>query len=110
MLRVLLELFLQPMLREGFFAERELAAIFPGLEDLVEVHGERGAGRGWGGSGVGLPPHPAPLPALFLDSLRRRREESGYVIGRIGDVLLARVSPNTAGTYTCVCVETGVCS
>uniref|UniRef100_A0A8D2NSF1 DH domain-containing protein n=1 Tax=Zosterops lateralis melanops TaxID=1220523 RepID=A0A8D2NSF1_ZOSLA len=40
MLRVLLELFYQPMLREGFFDEQELSNIFPSLEDLVEVHSE----------------------------------------------------------------------
>ncbi|XP_014118237.1 PREDICTED: rho guanine nucleotide exchange factor 1 [Pseudopodoces humilis] len=40
MLRVLLELFYQPMLREGFFDEQELSNIFPSLEDLVEVHTE----------------------------------------------------------------------
>ncbi|TRZ08039.1 hypothetical protein HGM15179_019070, partial [Zosterops borbonicus] len=34
MLRVLLELFYQPMLREGFFDEQELSNIFPSLEDL----------------------------------------------------------------------------
>lgn len=51
MLRVLLELFYQPMLREGFFDEQELSNIFPSLEDLVEVHSEsggaRGSPRGW---------------------------------------------------------------
>ncbi|XP_014749662.1 PREDICTED: rho guanine nucleotide exchange factor 1, partial [Sturnus vulgaris] len=40
MLRVLLELFYQPMLRDGFFDEQELSTIFPSLEDLVEVHSE----------------------------------------------------------------------
>uniref|UniRef100_A0A8U8BHS5 Uncharacterized protein n=2 Tax=Geospiza parvula TaxID=87175 RepID=A0A8U8BHS5_GEOPR len=66
MLRVLLEVFFQPMLREGFFDEQELNNIFPSLEDLVEVH------------------------TVFLDSLKRRREESGFIIAEIGDVLLAR--------------------
>ncbi|XP_053908655.1 rho guanine nucleotide exchange factor 1 isoform X2 [Cuculus canorus] len=74
MLRVLLELFYQPMLREGFFDEQELANIFPSLEDLVEVH------------------------TLFLDSLKRLREESGYVIAAIGDVLLARFE-GTEGSW-----------
>ncbi|XP_064296248.1 rho guanine nucleotide exchange factor 1 isoform X3 [Phalacrocorax carbo] len=66
MLRVLLEVFYQPMLREAFFDEHELSNIFPSLEDLVEVH------------------------TVFLDSLKKLREESGYVIAEIGDVLLAR--------------------
>ncbi|NWT20254.1 ARHG1 factor, partial [Vireo altiloquus] len=61
MLRVLLELFYQPMLREGFFDEQELSNIFPSLEDLVEVH------------------------TLFLDSLKKLREESGFIIAEIGD-------------------------
>lgn len=30
-------------------------------------------------------------PALFLDRLMKRRQESGYLIEEIGDVLLARV-------------------
>ncbi|NXO06725.1 ARHG1 factor, partial [Oriolus oriolus] len=60
MLRVLLELFYQPMLREGFFDEQELSTIFPSLEDLVEVH------------------------TLFLDSLKKLREESGFIIAEIG--------------------------
>ncbi|CAN8177192.1 unnamed protein product [Coccothraustes coccothraustes] len=74
MLRVLLELFFQPMLREGFFDEQELNNIFPSLEDLVEVH------------------------TVFLDSLKKRREESGFIIGEIGDVLLARFE-GTEGSW-----------
>ncbi|XP_021239369.1 rho guanine nucleotide exchange factor 1 [Numida meleagris] len=66
MLRALLELFYQPMLREGFFQESELATIFPSLEDLLDVH------------------------AVFLESLKKRREESGFIITHIGDLLLAR--------------------
>uniref|UniRef100_A0A8V5GQX3 Uncharacterized protein n=1 Tax=Melopsittacus undulatus TaxID=13146 RepID=A0A8V5GQX3_MELUD len=65
-LRVLLELFHGPSLRGGFFPPTDLHNIFPGLEELVEAH------------------------ALFLGSLRRRQEESGFVIGAIGDLLLAR--------------------
>ncbi|XP_039368366.1 LOW QUALITY PROTEIN: rho guanine nucleotide exchange factor 1 [Mauremys reevesii] len=38
MLRVLLELFYQPLLSDGFFQETELANIFPGLDDLTEAH------------------------------------------------------------------------
>ncbi|XP_074991107.1 rho guanine nucleotide exchange factor 1 isoform X2 [Calonectris borealis] len=74
MLRVLLEVFYQPMLREAFFDEHELSNIFPSLEDLVEVH------------------------TLFLDSLKKLREESGYVISEIGDVLLARFE-GTEGSW-----------
>ncbi|XP_063178486.1 LOW QUALITY PROTEIN: rho guanine nucleotide exchange factor 1 [Chroicocephalus ridibundus] len=74
MLRVLLEVFYQPMLREAFFDEQELSNIFPSLEDLVEVH------------------------TLFLDSLKKLREESGYVIAEIGDVLLARFE-GTEGSW-----------
>ncbi|XP_054667302.1 rho guanine nucleotide exchange factor 1 [Grus americana] len=74
MLRVLLEVFYQPMLREGFFDEQELSNIFPSLEDLVEVH------------------------TLFLDSLKKLREESDYVISEIGDVLLARFE-GTEGSW-----------
>ncbi|NXV56776.1 ARHG1 factor, partial [Molothrus ater] len=74
MLRVLLEVFFQPMLREGFFDEQELNNIFPSLEDLVEVH------------------------TVFLDSLKKRREESGFIIPEIGDVLLARFE-GTEGSW-----------
>ncbi|XP_077645912.1 rho guanine nucleotide exchange factor 1 [Lonchura striata] len=74
MLRVLLELFYQPMLREGFFDEQELSTIFPSLEDLVEVH------------------------TAFLDSLKKLREESGFIIAEIGDVLLARFE-GTEGSW-----------
>ena len=54
MLRALLELFYQPMLRLGFFTDSELANIFPSLEDLLDVHGEGGAmGGGMGTLGDG---------------------------------------------------------
>lgn len=104
MLRVLLEVFYQPMLREAFFDEQELSNIFPSLEDLVEVHSEsEGPGRvaaaAWGRGPTGADLRPAP--ALFLDSLKKLREESGYVISEIGDVLLARVR----GTRTCRALE-----
>ncbi|XP_064359625.1 rho guanine nucleotide exchange factor 1 isoform X5 [Dromaius novaehollandiae] len=74
MLRVLLEVFYQPMLKEAFFDEQELSNIFPSLEDLVEVH------------------------TVFLDSLKKLREESNYVISEIGDVLLARFE-GTEGSW-----------
>ncbi|XP_052025132.1 rho guanine nucleotide exchange factor 1 isoform X6 [Apodemus sylvaticus] len=66
MLRVLHDLFYQPMADGGFFPLEELQNIFPSLDELVEVH------------------------SLFLDRLMKRRQESGYLIEEIGDVLLAR--------------------
>ncbi|XP_015284044.1 PREDICTED: rho guanine nucleotide exchange factor 1-like, partial [Gekko japonicus] len=38
MLRVLLEVFYQPLLTEGFFGATDLENIFPSLEDLVDEH------------------------------------------------------------------------
>uniref|UniRef100_A0A8C3F851 DH domain-containing protein n=1 Tax=Chrysemys picta bellii TaxID=8478 RepID=A0A8C3F851_CHRPI len=67
MLRVLLEVFYQPLLSEGFFQETELANIFPGLDELMDVH------------------------TTFLESLKKLREKSDCVIAEIGDTLLARV-------------------
>ncbi|KAM7057600.1 rho guanine nucleotide exchange factor 1 isoform 2-T2 [Molossus nigricans] len=66
MLRVLHDLFYQPMADGGFFPLEELQNIFPSLDELIEVH------------------------SLFLDRLMKRRHESGYLIEEIGDVLLAR--------------------
>uniref|UniRef100_A0A8C4LC07 Rho guanine nucleotide exchange factor 1 n=1 Tax=Equus asinus asinus TaxID=83772 RepID=A0A8C4LC07_EQUAS len=66
MLRVLHDLFYQPMVDGGFFPVEELQNIFPSLDELIEVH------------------------SLFLDSLMKRRQDSGPVIEEIGDVLLAR--------------------
>lgn len=66
MLRVLHDLFYQPMADGGFFPLEELQNIFPSLDELIEVH------------------------SLFLDCLMKRRQESGYLIEEIGDVLLAR--------------------
>uniref|UniRef100_G3TXL4 Rho guanine nucleotide exchange factor 1 n=1 Tax=Loxodonta africana TaxID=9785 RepID=G3TXL4_LOXAF len=66
MLRVLHDLFYQPMAEGGFFPQDELQNIFPSLDELIEVH------------------------SLFLDSLMKRRQDSGYLIEEIGDVLLAR--------------------
>ncbi|XP_076987765.1 rho guanine nucleotide exchange factor 1 isoform X2 [Tamandua tetradactyla] len=66
MLRVLHDLFYQPMAEGGFFPLEELQNIFPSLDELIEVH------------------------SLFLDSLMKRRQDSGYLIEEIGDVLLAR--------------------
>ncbi|XP_006142059.1 rho guanine nucleotide exchange factor 1 isoform X5 [Tupaia chinensis] len=66
MLRVLHDLFYQPMADGGFFSLEELQNIFPSLDELIEVH------------------------SLFLDRLMKRRQDSGYLIQEIGDVLLAR--------------------
>ncbi|XP_013364170.1 PREDICTED: rho guanine nucleotide exchange factor 1 isoform X2 [Chinchilla lanigera] len=66
MLRVLHDLFYQPIAEGGFFFLEELQTIFPSLDELIEVH------------------------SLFLDRLMKRRQESGYLIEEIGDVLLAR--------------------
>ncbi|XP_017510140.3 rho guanine nucleotide exchange factor 1 isoform X4 [Manis javanica] len=66
MLRVLHDLFYQPMADGGFFPLEELQNIFPSLDELIEVH------------------------SLFLDCLMKRRQDSGYLIEEIGDVLLAR--------------------
>ncbi|XP_045632782.1 rho guanine nucleotide exchange factor 1 isoform X4 [Ursus americanus] len=66
MLRVLHDLFYQPMAEGGFFSQEELQNIFPSLDELIEVH------------------------SLFLDRLMKRRQDSGYLIEEIGDVLLAR--------------------
>uniref|UniRef100_A0A8C8VKG4 Rho guanine nucleotide exchange factor 1 n=1 Tax=Pelusios castaneus TaxID=367368 RepID=A0A8C8VKG4_9SAUR len=74
MLRVLLELFYQPLLGEGFFQEAEITNIFPGLDDLLEAH------------------------SLFLENLKKLREESDYIISEIGDVLLARFE-GTEGSW-----------
>ncbi|XP_055408604.1 rho guanine nucleotide exchange factor 1 isoform X3 [Bubalus kerabau] len=66
MLRVLHDVFYQPMADAGYYSQEELQNIFPSLDELIEVH------------------------SLFLDSLMKRRQDSGYLIKEIGDVLLAR--------------------
>lgn len=40
MLRVLHDLFYQPMAEGGFFSQEELQNIFPSLDELIEVHCE----------------------------------------------------------------------
>ncbi|KAG8507028.1 Rho guanine nucleotide exchange factor 1, partial [Galemys pyrenaicus] len=74
MLRVLHDLFYQPMADGGFFPLDELQNIFPSLDELIEVH------------------------SLFLDRLMKRRQESNYLIVEIGDVLLARFD-GTEGSW-----------
>ncbi|XP_066876316.1 rho guanine nucleotide exchange factor 1 isoform X6 [Kogia breviceps] len=74
MLRVLYDLFYQPMADGGFFSLEELQNIFPSLDELIEVH------------------------SLFLDRLMKRRQDSGYLIEEIGDVLLAQFD-GTEGSW-----------
>ncbi|XP_049643185.1 rho guanine nucleotide exchange factor 1 [Suncus etruscus] len=74
MLRVLHDLFYQPMADGGFFPLEELQNIFPSLDELIEVH------------------------SLFLDRLVKRRQDSGHIIEEIGDVLLARFD-GTEGSW-----------
>ncbi|XP_012589094.1 PREDICTED: rho guanine nucleotide exchange factor 1 isoform X2 [Condylura cristata] len=74
MLRVLHDLFYQPMAEGGFFPLEELQNIFPSLDELIEVH------------------------SLFLDRLMKRRQDSGFLIEEIGDVLLARFD-GTEGSW-----------
>ncbi|XP_069057469.1 rho guanine nucleotide exchange factor 1 isoform X5 [Pleurodeles waltl] len=63
MLKVLLEVFYQPMLNV-WFSDTELPAIFPSLEELIELH------------------------ASFLDKLKTLRQESNSVVMEIGGALL----------------------
>ncbi|XP_007458652.1 PREDICTED: rho guanine nucleotide exchange factor 1 isoform X3 [Lipotes vexillifer] len=74
MLRVLYDLFYQPMADGGLFSLEELQNIFPSLDELIEVH------------------------SLFLDRLMKRRQDSGYLIEEIGDVLLAQFD-GTEGSW-----------
>lgn len=43
MLRVLHDVFYQPMAEGGFYSQEELQNIFPSLDELIEVHCEYGA-------------------------------------------------------------------
>ncbi|XP_078507477.1 rho guanine nucleotide exchange factor 1 isoform X2 [Lissotriton helveticus] len=63
MLKVLLEVFYQPMLNV-WFTDTELPAIFPSLEELIELH------------------------ASFLDKLKTLRQECNSVVMEIGGALL----------------------
>uniref|UniRef100_F7DVU8 Rho guanine nucleotide exchange factor 1 n=1 Tax=Ornithorhynchus anatinus TaxID=9258 RepID=F7DVU8_ORNAN len=65
MLRVLHELFFQPMAVSNFFFPGELQNIFPSLDELIELHSQ------------------------FLEKLMKLRQESGHLIEEVGDVLLA---------------------
>ncbi|CAM4679788.1 unnamed protein product [Lepidochelys olivacea] len=75
MLRVLLELFYQPLLSEGFFLEAELTNIFPSLEEMTDEH------------------------TKFLENLKKLRDESDCIIAEIGDVLLARFDGTEGGWF-----------
>ncbi|XP_063168521.1 rho guanine nucleotide exchange factor 1 isoform X4 [Candoia aspera] len=66
MLRVLLEVFYQPLLTEGYFTDNELVNIFPSLEDLIDEH------------------------KVFLENLKKLREENNLIVSEIGSTLLAR--------------------
>ncbi|KAL7981023.1 hypothetical protein Chor_005257 [Crotalus horridus] len=72
MLRVLLEVFYQPLLTEGYFTDSELVNIFPSLEDLIDEH------------------------KLFLDNLKKLREENNLIVSEIGSTLLAREAEKEA--------------
>lgn len=48
---------------------------------------------------------PVSSTALFLDRLMKRRQESGYLIEEIGDVLLARVRVPLHGLRHCLLVS-----
>ncbi|XP_038238667.1 rho guanine nucleotide exchange factor 1 isoform X2 [Dermochelys coriacea] len=74
MLRVLLELFYQPLLREAFFTEAELPYMFPNLEELTDLH------------------------TTFFESLRKLRDENDCIIAEIGDVLLSQFD-GTEGSW-----------
>ncbi|XP_033014220.1 rho guanine nucleotide exchange factor 1 isoform X3 [Lacerta agilis] len=74
MLRVLLEVFYQPLLAEEHFRESELVNIFPSLEDLIDEH------------------------KVFLESLKKLREENNSLVSEIGSTLLARFD-GSEGTW-----------
>ncbi|XP_040183265.1 rho guanine nucleotide exchange factor 1 isoform X2 [Rana temporaria] len=65
MLRVLHDIFYLPMLN-SWIPNMELENIFPSLDDLIDAH------------------------ALFLDNLKKLRQENNSVIQEIGDTLLQR--------------------
>lgn len=66
MLNVLHTVFYVPLEREKIMSLDELAAIFPGLEDIIEVHNS------------------------FYESLKKLRQESNYIVMHIGATLLSR--------------------
>ncbi|XP_041082148.1 rho guanine nucleotide exchange factor 1-like isoform X2 [Polyodon spathula] len=66
MLNVLHTVFYLPLEREKIMSLDELTAIFPGLEDIIEVHNS------------------------FYESLKKLRQESNYIVMHIGETLLSR--------------------
>ncbi|XP_041091112.1 rho guanine nucleotide exchange factor 1-like isoform X4 [Polyodon spathula] len=66
MLNVLHTVFYLPLEREKIMSLDELAAIFPGLEDIIEVHNS------------------------FYESLKKLRQQSNYIVMHIGETLLSR--------------------
>ncbi|XP_051776577.1 rho guanine nucleotide exchange factor 1b isoform X2 [Erpetoichthys calabaricus] len=68
MLNVLYTVFFLPMEKEKILSSEELAAMFPGLEDIIEVHNS------------------------FYESLKKLRQDNHYIVKNIGDALLNRFS------------------
>ncbi|XP_043936742.1 rho guanine nucleotide exchange factor 1 isoform X2 [Protopterus annectens] len=66
MLKVLNDVFYQPMLDRALFTSEELKGIFPGLDDLIDLH------------------------VTFCDNLKKLRHEDDCVVKEIGKVLLDR--------------------
>ncbi|XP_076136001.1 rho guanine nucleotide exchange factor 1 isoform X4 [Alosa pseudoharengus] len=67
-LTVLQMVFARPMEREGLMTPEEVAAIFPGLDDIIELHN------------------------AFYENLKILRQEDGYIVKTIGPTLLNRFS------------------
>ncbi|KAL2084236.1 hypothetical protein ACEWY4_019754 [Coilia grayii] len=68
MLSVLQNVFARPMEREGLMPPEEVAAIFPGLDDIIELH------------------------YAFYENLKKLRQEDGYIVKAIASTLLSRFS------------------
>lgn len=67
MLRVLHDLFYQPMADGGFFPLEELQNIFPSLDELIEVHCECRATALLPAALLPTPPPAPPLRPWLLD-------------------------------------------
>ncbi|XP_063055761.1 rho guanine nucleotide exchange factor 1b isoform X3 [Engraulis encrasicolus] len=68
MLNVLQNIFARPMEREGLMHPDEVAAIFPGLDDIIELHN------------------------TFYENLKKLRLEDNYIVKSISSTLLSRFS------------------
>ncbi|MBN3313777.1 ARHG1 factor, partial [Atractosteus spatula] len=68
MLTVLQNVFARPMERESIMTTTELEAIFPNLDEIIEMH------------------------YSFYESLKRLRQESSFIVKAIGQTLLSRFS------------------